>query len=442
MSAVRGRTSPAFRSAAAIAGIVRADEAGGIDPKDGISEAVWRQRMAERFVAELEAKPAYDKFRLISFADGRELLRVDRSGPGQAIRIVPDTELVAKSDRDFFKSTIDIAANDIYVSPIVLKRTKRGGEVAVPHVPVLRVAAVIPGELKPFGMILIDVNMAPILHEIAASVRPGGEIYVVDELGNYLVHPDPQMEFGTDLGRPTHWQHDFPDLVAGFMQQKLEARSIADPAGVRAFAGVSSVRLANGPRVGILTVTPRALIMAPAAAIGRAILLVGAIAILCAAGLAAFVARSLTRPLVQMTAAVDAFPRDRSAALPVDASGEIGVLAQAFNRVMTEVKDKTASLESEVLERRRTEAELKHHADQERLFGAAVNSSQDAIITMTPDGIVTGWNPAAERLFGWSDERNAAAAASTSWSPTTAAARYAASWKKYAAAKPSITTRP
>ncbi|HEX3936660.1 MAG TPA: PAS domain S-box protein [Xanthobacteraceae bacterium] len=394
----------AFRSAAAIAGIVRANEAGGVDPKDGIAEAVWRQRMAERFAAELEAKPAYDKFRIISFADGRELLRVDRSGPDHVIRIVPGPELVDKSDRGYFKSAIRLAASDIYVSPIVLKRTMRGGEVAVPHVPVLRVAAIIPGELKPFGMVLIDVNMAPILREIAASGRPGGEIYVVDEFGNYLVHPDPQMAFGTDLGRPTHWQQDFPDLVAGFMQEKPEARLIVDPAGAKAFAGVSSVRLADGPRVGILTATPRALIMAPAAAIGRAILLVGAIAILCAAGLAALVARSLTGPLVQMTAAVDAFPHDRSAALPIDASGEIGVLAQAFNRAMAEVKDKTASLESEVQEHRRTEAELKRHIDRERLFGAAVNSSQDVVVTMTPDGLVTGWNPAAAKLFGWTSD--------------------------------------
>jgi DNA helicase HerA-like ATPase len=98
--AVRGAREDiaGFQRAAAIAGIVRAHLAGGSDPQDGTTEAVWRQRIANRFVAELAAKTNYDQFRIIA-ADGREIVRVDRSGPNGAIRIVPDEELQQKSDR-------------------------------------------------------------------------------------------------------------------------------------------------------------------------------------------------------------------------------------------------------------------------------------------------------------------------------------------------------
>ena len=41
------------------------------------------------------------------------------------------------------------------------------------------------------------------------------------------------------------------------------------------------------------------------------------------------------------------------------------------------------------------------HTERERLFSAVVESSNDAIITKTLDGTITGWNPAAERLFGF-----------------------------------------
>jgi PAS domain S-box-containing protein len=393
-----------FRSAVAMQGIVRAHLGGGTDAADNIGEAAWRRRLAERFATELAAKPAYDKFRVIGFDNGRELIRVDRSGPDGAIRIVPDEELEYRGDRKFFGAAGAMPADNIYVSPVQLNLNKAGTAVLTPHVPVLRVAATIPypGQIKPFGLVIIDVDMRPILQAIESSARLGGKIYVVDENGNYLVHPDPSLEFGSDLGRPTHWQNDFPELASGFQQDHPSATLITHGAGEKAVGGVSAIRLAGGPRVGVLAVTPQALILAPAAAVGRSTLLVGSIAFLCAGLLAVLLARSMTQPLVQMTEAVEAFPRDQSATIPTGAGGELGVLARAFRRMMTEVKEKTAALQTEVEERRRTELELKRHTDQERLFSAAVESSEDAIVTMTVDGIVTGWNPAAVRLFGWS----------------------------------------
>jgi PAS domain S-box-containing protein len=99
--------------------------------------------------------------------------------------------------------------------------------------------------------------------------------------------------------------------------------------------------------------------------------------------------------------AVESVAQKGTAIIPVDAGGETGVLARAFARVMDEVNAKTVALEREVIEHLRTEAARKHHAGRERLFSAAVESSNDAIITQSLDGLITGWNPAAERLFGY-----------------------------------------
>ncbi len=399
--AVRGAREDivGFQRAVAIAGIMRANLAGGTDPEGGTSEAAWRQRIAERLVAELSAKTTYDQFRIIA-ADGRELVRVDRSGPDGAIRIVPDDELQQKSDGPFFSSAIATPPDQIYVSPVEFNYEH--GVIQVPHVPVLYVATRIDTpDRKPFGIVIINVDMRPILRELAANPQPRSQIYVVDARGNYLVHPDSSQEFAADLGKPQRWQNDFPALVASFGAAQAKSALIDDGRGERVLAGLQSLNLAGGPRLAVIETTPHAVVMAPIAAVGKSTLLVGVISILCATALAVLLARSLTRPLVQMTKAVESFPGGGEAALP-KAGGEIAVLGQAFKRMMRDVRSTTASLTREAEEHRRTAAELERQAERERLFSAAVRSSVDAIITMTLDGIVTGWNPAAVRLFGWS----------------------------------------
>jgi PAS domain S-box-containing protein len=51
--------------------------------------------------------------------------------------------------------------------------------------------------------------------------------------------------------------------------------------------------------------------------------------------------------------------------------------------------------------RRRNEKLLTTHIESDLLYAAVVRSANDAIVTKTLDGRITGWNPGAERMYGY-----------------------------------------
>jgi hypothetical protein len=55
----------------------------------------------------------------------------------------------------------------------------------------------------------------------------------------------------------------------------------------------------------------------------------------------------------------------------------------------TEVRERAAALEREIDERRRAQAELERAAATARLFAAVVESSEDAIVTKSLDGVIS-----------------------------------------------------
>lgn len=369
---------------------------------DGASEQDWRERIATRLAAELAAKPAYSEIRLIGVdGGGREIVRVDRSGQDGEIRIVPDAELGARDDRNYFQETIKLRSGETYVSRLNLDRAD--WKIIEPHRPTLRVATpLFAPDGKLFGIFIINVDMRPAFERVRASARPGEGVYIINERGDYLLHPDAAREFGSELGMPIEsWQSDFPVLATSIGATQSVAYVVPDQDGQPSGIALAPAVLAGNEWVAVIKAAPNPVVTASAAAIQHTSVMVGLVAVLCAAALAVWIARSLTRPIVELTAAVEGAGRDGSATIPVDASGETGVLARAFARAIGEINAKTIALEREIEQHRRTEAARGRLADRERLFSAAVESSHDAIVTKTLEGKITGWNPAAERMFGY-----------------------------------------
>ena len=182
--------------------MIRARLNGGIDPVDGTTEALWRERLGDRLAAQMALKPAYS-MRFIGVADNnREILRVDRSGPNDAVRIVPEAELNRVGDAPYFRDTIRLRRGSSLCLAGPFARSKRRHR-RHRRSPILQVATpVMTSDGKPYGIVIIDVDMRPALDRVRSSVRPGESAYLVDRKGDYLIHPDRPREFGSQRGKP------------------------------------------------------------------------------------------------------------------------------------------------------------------------------------------------------------------------------------------------
>lgn len=162
-------------------------------------EGNWRGLVEDGFRAVFAGKPSYIQMRLLESSgenEGREILRLDRRG--EALLVTPPGQLQAKGGRDYFQEALKVPAGEVFLSEINLNR--EFGEITRPILPTIRAAIRIRVEQGEEVMLIINADVGFLFTELRQLASPEAEVFLGDEKGDFLMHPDEGAVFGTDLG--------------------------------------------------------------------------------------------------------------------------------------------------------------------------------------------------------------------------------------------------
>lgn len=330
-----------------IQGIARATAAGGVDPVDGSSTEAWRGRLNVIFRQTLHSKSAYLQVRYIGAADrGRALVRVHRDRPGSSIQIVEPANLQPKADRDYFRETAARAPGRIYLSDINLNREL--GVVEKPKLPVIRASVPVHFEGAFYGMVVINLAIAPTFEYLATIGNRSHVLYLTNAKGEYLRHPDSSLSFAFETGGTHTVFSDFP-TVAHVLDGSVESVSLLSDTGETL---LSSRVIPFGPddlghQLGLFVSDGIADATDVAAQVARQVGLLLLILVALAIVLGIWLSRLAVGPIVRLSDAVENLDQNNpELVLPSSLSGEAKQLGQALADTLEMLRQRNQELEA------------------------------------------------------------------------------------------------
>lgn len=384
---------------------------GGHDSHDHASYEQWDARLISIFKSQLQRKSSYLAIRFID-KYGQELVHVGRQG--QDIISLSREKLQNKAGRTYVIEALKLPHGSVYVSEINLNREY--GAVIEPHQEVLRSATPVydekTGELA--GVVAITSEIGAQLDVIQKRVlhKSSNEIFITNDRGGYLMHPDRSKIYGFDLGKHYRIQEDIPQLSNLFLPGNLEAHRIfmpkdTDGEKVMNFTKIPFDSIQPERFIAVIISQDYGSIVAEQSSVLNEVLMWALLLALAGVGLGVLFSFRLTRPITQITQVMDDYTHQRQAtvSMPVNQNDEIGLLARSYKKMIDQVQEAQHSLKDmnnnleEMVVARTQELELseKHQRN-------IVENMVDGLITIDERGIVSSFNAAAEKIFGYQSE--------------------------------------
>ncbi|ASP37845.1 hypothetical protein CHH28_03770 [Bacterioplanes sanyensis] len=368
--------------------IISALDNGGIDPISGDSLATWQKRLQTIFIAIIENRPEYLQMRFIgSPRNGREIVRVDNQS-GRISTITGD-QLQSKGDRVYFIESKSYRPGEVYLSEINLN--KENGEIQRPHTPVIRVATPVLGANgEHFGVVIINLNLNHFIKSIESfSMQKlhylDGQLYITNEKGDWLHHPDKNYLYGSELNRPFRVEDTFPHLRQFNSETHTSLLYMENPEGYILARDIKFDPLDTERSIHFYYYLPQNKVQEQIyPLISTVVYSTSALILIVLFPLAWLLARQLI-PLRRLSdAALEISRGNYNASVPVSSDEEIHNVSHSLTLLQQRVKERELQLKS-----------------SEAYANKVIDSIPDGLITTDEEGNITRVNDAITLMFGY-----------------------------------------
>jgi len=169
-----------------------------------------RYNISQEFLAFIDHKGVYDQLRYINM-DGQEIIRVNLNNG--APTITPQNKLQNKKDRYYFKETVSLEKNELFISPFDLNI--EDGIIEHPRKPMLRISIPIIDESNvSHGIVILNYLGQFLIDDLKTiGINFSGHMLLLNMDGYWLKGMDPATEWGFMFpnGRDKTFQTHYPE---------------------------------------------------------------------------------------------------------------------------------------------------------------------------------------------------------------------------------------
>lgn len=333
----------------------------------GHTAEISRLALSDQFKSLLSVHPEYFQARLISAQqNGIELVRVDRDA--NSLTAISGLDLQEKHHYPYVYETLKLTEGQVYFSRIFINH-EEGAHAGLKQ-PTLQVATPVVGDDgDTLGVIVINVDLNRLFSLLKADLRSEYQLYLANQAGDFLIHPDSAMTFGFDRGRRFLVQETFKpvEAIVDKAADTATVRTVSATQHNEVIGGFARIPFGELPEhrfVIIGLAVPLDTVLAETGTLARNS---GQIVIgfsLLAIILSILVAFIFVRPIKRLVAAVQRFSETRELTpVSVHSKDELGMLASSIGQMQGHV---LAHLNDLKLSKEETE----HRARHDTLTGA------------------------------------------------------------------------